>query len=267
MRRGAEVLRQGRVEWHVLAGWREALEAGGWLELTRWVRELETARPTGRGRASVAWVKVAGGGRLVLKRWCRGGLLGGLWRDRFLGRGRFLRALEVAQAMRARGIVTPEPVALVLARAGPCLYRAWMASEAWEGGRSLRQWLAEAADMPARRALLAEALRLVRRMHDEGFVHPDLNVDNLLGRDGPQGREWAVVDLDRVRAAGCPLAPWRRRRALRRLHRSWEKHLGGAPDLAAFAELYAAGDRALARRLRRGARWARVALALRRLRW
>jgi hypothetical protein len=113
---------------------------------------------------------------------------------------------------------------------------------------------------------------LVRRMHDRGLEHRDLNLGNLLLRAAP-GRpsEAFVIDLDRARVWSGPLPARRRRRGLRRLERSCLK--SGHPQAVdpgtrrLLYELYADGDALLAARLARGRRTAQLLLFLHGLGW
>ncbi len=60
--------------------------------------------------------------------------------------------------------------------------------------------------------------RLVRRLHAAGFVHPDLQLRNVLVTLPP--RRAILLDVDTVRAAGDAAS---RRANLLRFYRSWAK--------------------------------------------
>jgi hypothetical protein len=110
----------------------------------------------------------------------------------------------------------------------------------------------------------------VRRMHDLGIDHRDLNAGNLLVRGAGAGAEAFVVDLDRARLSPEPLAFALRRRTLRRLERSWVKLHGAAPGDRTpdwIYEAYAGEDRTLGERLARGRRVGRWLIHLHRIAW
>jgi len=93
-----------------------------------------------------------------------------------------------------------------------------------------------------RNAIVTAVARAVRRMHDRGLHHRDLNVGNiLLSRDG--GTLAAhVIDLDRAHL-GASVSSAARKRALRRLARSLAKieaasRLDLRADRAAFHRAY-----------------------------
>jgi hypothetical protein len=138
------------------------------------------------------------------------------------------------------------------------------------GATDLREVLAAARPEPA---ALDAAVRLVRRMHDVGLLHPDLNLGNLLAAPAEGGRwnAW-VVDLDRASLAPGPLGAAARRRSLRRLDRSYLKLFGAEGPLGVdpwreWVRMYAGGDAEVAAALSKGRGIARLKLALHRLRW
>lgn len=236
-------------------GWDERLGAGA----------------RGAGRGTMARLELPPGTPVLLKRMHRGGLAAGLWRGRFLGRRRLLDNLRLPSALSARGVATARPLGLLMVEGPPGLFRAWMAFEELRGATDLGALLASPA--PLGRSEWAAALAAVRRMHDGGVEHRDLNVGNLLlRRDGGGEGAVFVIDLDRARLHAAPLAFRRRQRALRRLERSIVKHAGGSRlpgglDAAVIYELYAAEDARLADRLRRGRTVGRLWLGLHRLGW
>jgi hypothetical protein len=141
---------------------------------------------------------------------------------------------------------------------GPAgLYRAWLAVREVEDSEDLRARLARTP--PPDEDEIGAALQAVRRMHDAGILHPDLNLGNLLIRAGTAGPEAWVLDLDRAVVAGAaalPAAP--RIRALCRLERSYAKEFGdtgplGPSPLASWLQTYAPSDSALDGAIRRAA--------------
>jgi len=223
-----------------------------------------SASPDGPGRGAAGSLDL-GGETLFLKQLRRGGMLARLWRQRHAGRRRLLDNLTVPLAVARRGIATAAPVALLLVQGPPGLYRGWLATRRIAGARDLAQGLASPS--PPGSAVLATVLALVRRMHDAGVEHPDLNLGNLLWRSGPAGPEAFVVDLDRVRLRDAPLSFRRRQRAVRRLERSYLKRFGDRADAPDWYGLYAADTPELARRFAHGRPAGRLLLLLHRLGW
>ncbi len=202
-----------------------------------------------------------------IKRLCRGGWTASLWRDRFAGQRRLLDNLRVPVEAARRDVPTAAPMALLIEHAIAGLYRAWLAVEELDA-TDLRTRLV--AGQPPSPGELRAVLQVVRRMHDRGVEHRDLNLGNLLVRRGPEPRAF-VIDLDRARLHRRPLGFRARLRALRRLERSYVKccHPHAASDelcRSIYAE-YAAEDAGLARRLERGRQSGRVWVGLHRLGW
>jgi tRNA A-37 threonylcarbamoyl transferase component Bud32 len=229
------------------------------------------ARPGEPGRGAAGRLVLDGDTRWVVKRMRRGGWTARLWRDRFLGAARLLRNLTVPIEAARRGVPTAAPAAMLLEE-GPCrLYRAWLAVDEIPGAEDLLRRLAGAH--PPGPDEIAEVLRTVRRMHDAGVVHRDLNLGNLLLRSGRGGAPEAhIVDLDRGRLLDGPVGTGKRRSALRRMERSYVKRFGEdgpipGPRVRLWIEAYADGDPALASALAARSWAARVSLALHRLGW
>lgn len=210
-------------------------------------RAFAGAERLGGGRAPAAILRWPGGGsELVVRRLRHGGWLGGLLRGAYLGPARVLAELEATAALQRAGAPVPAPAfALARRRAGPLWECAIATERAPDAG--LADVLASGEATQLRRAVCAVA-RALRRFHDAGGRHADLNLGNVLLT--PRGDDFAVlvIDLDRARVA-APVPPRRRMRELARLYRSLVKRglAGrlGAGDRAAFLRAYCAGDSAL----------------------
>lgn len=266
---GFAVERHGRSTFFGAARQLEALKRSGLAELSRW-RELLRGAGTGSGRGATARLDLPGGSTARLKQLRRGGLAGPIWRDRYPGARRPLDHLHLPLEIARRGVATPAPLALLLIEGPRGLFRGWVAVEELASAEDLRRRFASGA--PPTDEELAAVLAEVRRMHDAGIEHRDLNLGNLLlRRRAGEDPEPFIVDWDAARLHPGPLAFPARQRALRRLERSYVK--SGARSAAAdrtrtlFYTLYAAGDTPLARRLERGRRAGRLWILIHRLGW
>jgi hypothetical protein len=231
--------------------------------------EILAAAGESPGRGSTARIGLRGGARLVLKRMRRGGLVGSWWSDRFAGAGRLLANLTIPVEVARRGIPTAAPAALLLEEGPRGFYRGWLATDEIAGATDL--WTRLARPPAPRREVLVAAAALARRAHDAGVEHHDLNLGNLLVRESPE-IEAFLVDLDGARLHDAPLPIARRRAAVRRLGRSYEKRFGrtgplGSDGTLAWTELYAGGDAELLRELRKGLVLGRLSLAMHRAAW
>jgi len=191
--------------------------------------ELVEPRPPGpgTGRGPRAVVPLPGEPRLLVKQYLRGGVPARWNRERYASPRRFLRELEVGQLARAAGLPVGEALGVVLVPARPG-WRAWGMARFIEEAPDLASRLTRERDARVREAIWRAALDAVSRWHDAGLDHPDLNLGNLLVRPRENGAGWDIflVDLDRARWLGVPLAAHRRARAHARLERSLRKICG-----------------------------------------
>lgn len=192
-------------------------------------------RPLGRGRGVA--LSAGAGGRWVLRHYRRGGVPGRWIVDRYLwtgaSRARPVRELLLLADLEAAGAPVPHPVAAMVRRRG-LRYRGDILIERVPDASTLAE---RAADLPE--AAWSDVGRAIRRFHDAGGWHADLNAHNVLL--APSGV--FVVDLDRGRRVDAGARA--QRRNLDRLARSLRKlgHLPARADgwralLAAYA-----GDR------------------------
>ena len=261
---------EGRAHLWVREELLEGVRSAGLADPIGWQERLAT-RSQGSGRGSTARCQIPGGPPVLLKQMHRGGTTRPIWRGRYPMLRRLIANLEVPLETARRGVATATPVAMLIQEGPPHLYQGWLAMEEIVGARDLpSRW--RGTGLPGREEIAA-IMRLVRRMHDAGLEHRDLNLGNLLLRDRPQeGYEAFVVDLDRARLHPAPLGLRLRRRGLGRMWRSYLKLCGGsrppaADALVAWYTLYAQGDEALGHRLMKGRKLQDAALALHRLRW
>lgn len=199
------------------------------------------ARPVDSGGRGGAWFVDAPFGRVVLRRYLRGGLIARFNRDRYWWSGanqtRSFAEFRLLRELAGKGLPVPKPVAAWYRRDGWYYYAAILLERLGDV-RSLADRAAVAGDG----APWEEAGRLIARCHRVGLDHADLNATNLLFDSGGHG--W-VIDLDRGQIR-IPATPWRERN-LARLKRSLLKLRGERGEAEVerdFARLRTAYDRA-----------------------
>jgi len=167
-----------------------------------------------------------GGASVVIRHSRHGGLLAPITGDRFLGRTRAPRELDVALRLARSGVPTPEVVAYATYTSGGMVRRADVATREVPDSRDLATALADDPAPADKRALLAATARLLGLLAAAGARHPDLNLKNVLIAHDPNGDlEALVLDVDRVwfdepgspRVAAANLR--RFNRSARKLHR------------------------------------------------
>lgn len=188
------------------------------------------------GRGSVQYFDYDGA-HWVLRRYLRGGMVARVVSDRYLWLGeertRSFQELRLLGELRRRSLPVPAPVAARYLR-GLLSYRAELITERLPGVQSLSSMLAEQRMDEARWSSVG---RCLRRFHDAGVQHADLNSDNIML--GEPDMVW-VLDFDRGRLREP--GEWRER-VLDRLARSIAKRRPGATDWqAGFALLRIAHD-------------------------
>ncbi len=162
----------------------------------------------------------AAGEQWVLRHYRRGGLVRHLLADRYLFRSErstraFAECTLLAELTEAN-LPVPAPVAARFERRG-LTYAADLITVAIPAATTLAELVVTAAGEPLDPVLMAAIGRVVRRLHDAGVWHADLNAHNLLA--DRQGRAF-VIDFDRARRR--PPGAWHEAN-LRRLERSLAK--------------------------------------------
>jgi 3-deoxy-D-manno-octulosonic acid kinase len=227
------------------------------------------SRAKRRGRGAAPLVPLRDGASVVLRRYRHGGLLGWLTGTLLLGPSRALSELDVTARAEASGAPVPRVLCLVLwPRWGPFWSAVIGTREEPEAEELASAWR-RLPPGPELRVLLRRVGEAVRRLHDSGVEHPDLQVRNVLIRPEPKDCV-LVIDLDRSRFHPRAVSPRRRASNLARLVRSAVKEGLLEPrrpcrEVGALLGGYARGDRALRRELLRWARLERARLAVHRI--
>lgn len=165
-----------------------------WFNPQHWItRGAVIARHTGRGAAIGFECE---GRRYLLRHYLRGGLIAALSAERYLwlgeSRTRPLAELKLNLRLHADELPVPRPVAVRYAQSG-LGYTADIITEYLPDTRTLAACLAEAdLGLPTWAAIG----RTIRRFHDWGLDHADLNAHNILLR-GPD--EVFLIDFDKAR--------------------------------------------------------------------
>lgn len=183
----------------------------------RYWRELDLIVGEAPGRGAVLFVR-RGTRNWALRHYRRGGAVARLTADRYLWTGlertRPFREWRLVRNLHDAGLPVPNPVAAHVSRSG-LTYRGDIITERIADTRSLASAMAAGRiDAGAWEAVGTT----LRRFHDRGVDHADLNAHNVLL---DAGMRVFLVDFDRgaVRTGG---SGWKRRN-LRRLRRSVDK--------------------------------------------
>jgi 3-deoxy-D-manno-octulosonic acid kinase len=189
----------------------------------------QRSRDEFQGRGTTFGVTL-GGVRVVVRHARRGGFVRHFTADHFLGRRpRFVREIALARRLAGKGITTP-PVLAGIAYPTLLGHTADVATERLDGTDLAALIFGPAPPTgEARAAALTAVGRLVRRLHQAGFVHRDLQLKNVLvmgtsvsaaGR--PSSVEAALLDIDTC-VEKSPRDHAAHIANIRRFLRSWEK--------------------------------------------
>jgi len=186
-----------------------------WLDPDAWAeRGLVVGSAPGRGASQFLEIDEH---QWVLRPYRRGGMAAKVSQADYLWTGlertRGFREMRLTRALFERGLPVPAPVASVVVRHG-LSYRAALITERLPHSQALAERLADASP-----ALLADVGATIRRFHEAGLDHVDLNARNLLV--SADDKVW-LIDFDRCRLR--PQGAWRQRN-LSRLKRSFLRFL------------------------------------------
>lgn len=139
----------------------------------------ETAqRSTLGGRASVRYFDFPDLGKIVIKSYSRGGLLGSLVRKLYLrlGEVRSQREFEVLEQVRGFGVSAPEPLFFIYK--GGLFYRTWLVTREVQDKQSLVELARQDEDRAreAIKSLLEQIINLIKYR----IFHVDLHPGNVL---------------------------------------------------------------------------------------
>jgi 3-deoxy-D-manno-octulosonic acid kinase len=214
LRRSA--LQEGAAQGAIHASGETAVEpTAQWFEPQHW-HDCGQVIGQARGRGAALLFEQDGRG-FVLRHYRRGGLVGKFNADRYLWLGeqrtRPLHELRLTMQLHAAGLPVPEAIAARYLRQG-AFYRGDLITALLPDTQTLAQCL-DAGEVSLR--TWTQIGRCIRRVHDYGFCHADLNAHNILLRGD---EEVFLIDLDdgRLRKPGL----WRDAN-LARLYRSLMK--------------------------------------------
>lgn len=182
------------------------------------------------GGRGAAWMLKRGKDEWVLRHYRRGGVPGRFVRDRYLWVGldasRPWREWRLLDSLYKEGMPVPQPVAARVQRAG-LVYGGDLITRRIPATRSLAERLGSGGDIP-----WSAVGRCLRRFHDAGVCHADLNAHNILL---DQAGKPFLIDFDRGTRRGA--GPWKQGN-LSRLRRSLDKLTGeSAFNLKAWGAL------------------------------
>lgn len=164
------------------------------FEIARW-RDQGRVLGEAPGRGTTFFVAHESG-EWALRHYRRGGGMGMIFNDGFLWTGvtgaRSWREWHLLMGLHNRGLPVCVPVAARIVRQGP-VYRADLITRRIKNARSWQDWMFESA-LPG--DYWVALGKLLRRFHNAGLYHHDLNIRNILRTE--EGKLF-LIDFDRAR--------------------------------------------------------------------
>jgi tRNA A-37 threonylcarbamoyl transferase component Bud32 len=189
----------GRASVMIRPGLLEALEASGMLDPSSSPPDV-AAKYSGRGNVFVCDLPALPGKKAVVRRYRHGGLSGLIFGGWFAGPSRAFREFRIFLQAEKAGVPTVRVLAASTSRTLGIFYRALLVTEEADGARDLAALAGEAGEKPGAASELRGASRAcgaaVRKMHDAGFLHADLNLKNLIVCDEGDGTTARILDWD-----------------------------------------------------------------------
>ena len=166
-----------------------------WFDREWWAQRGQV-RPCAEGRGAALFIE-ADGRRLVLRHYRRGGWMAALTADRYwwsdADSTRSFQEWYLTYVMHRVALPVPVPIAACYRRTGRHGYKADLLTEQIVGVSSLATRI-QAAPLPLTEWVAIG--RCLRRFHEDGVCHADLNAHNILL--GERQAIW-LVDFDRAR--------------------------------------------------------------------
>jgi 3-deoxy-D-manno-octulosonic acid kinase len=202
----------------------------------------------------------------VIRRNFHGGIFGKVFKDVFLDGSRPHRELFIMWRLREVGIKTAEPIASFTVNFGP-FKRTYLITSYIQGGKDFLEVLENTNPSLKRREIFYQAGALIRKIHDLGVYHPDLQLKNFLLK----GEDVYILDFDKAyQRIPLPLSLRFKNlfRFLRSLEKARTKGMRISPkEILSFWKGYAQGNPLYETELRKRIRFLPFAKFIWRIGW
>jgi len=242
-------------------------------DVEAFVRRNQVGARSLHGRTAHPSIPLKEGERVVVRRYVHGGLLRFFTRDLYCLGARSFRELSLTEEIRACGIPTIQAIGAIHRCLWFPFYRAYFLSLEHPSAIDMTEYLqrvgpsSSGQTLSRKRTAIRAAGVLIRRFHDAGFFHRDLQLKNMLVTSD----HVLLIDFDRSYRA-THLSMRERMTNLLRLNRSVEKWKRRRlpitrTDRWRFFLAYAGDDQAIRQALRRSLRFHWVGTFFHRVYW
>ena len=266
-------VKKGKVHLLLHNDYKELLFKQGIEDIERFFQKYHATEIYLNGRTPHPLIPIQNGQRVVLRKYSHGGLLKALTRNLYLFGSRSFRELILTEAIRAYGIPTVQPICAAHRLIIPPLYHPYLLTLEVPHAMNLIEYFQKVGNNPSqenilyKRKVIRAAGLLLRKFHQTGFYHGDLQLKNLLVVDD----QILLIDFDRSYRKPS-LSNRERMKNLLRLNRSAEKWSQlGLPitqtDRLRFFLAYAEKDSEILETLRKSLRAYSISLFFHRIGW
>ncbi len=217
-------IKRGKVSFLIKEEYKTLLLQQGIEDLEIFLKRNRQSSNYFKGRTLHPSITIREGERAVLRQYLHGGLFRAFMGSLYLLGSRSFRELALTEEIRSCGIPTIEPIAAIHQLSLGPFYKAYLLSLEIPHAKDLIQYFRELGSNPSleslilKRNLIRSAGYLLRKFHQSGFFHGDLQLKNILVK----GKQLFLIDFDRsYRKKSLSLKE--RTKNLLRLNRSVEK--------------------------------------------
>jgi 3-deoxy-D-manno-octulosonic acid kinase len=218
------LIQKGKISLLLREEYKALLLAQGIGDLRTFLKKSRETAQYHKGRTLHPCIPLEDDKRMVLRQYSHGGLLRAITGNLYFLGARSFRELALTEEIRSCGIPTPPPIGAIHHRIFYPFYQAYFLSLEVPRALYLIQYFSDLGAHPCReniafkRKTIRSAGLLVRKFHQAGFFHSDLQLKNIL----VAGDQLLLIDFDRSYRKSN-LSVRERIKNLLRLDRSVEK--------------------------------------------
>jgi 3-deoxy-D-manno-octulosonic acid kinase len=193
------LIKKGKVFLLLKEEYKESLLQQGIEDLTTFLKGHRQNTRYLIGRTPHPSIPIDDGKRMVIRQYSHGGIFRAITRNIYLFGSRSFRELILTEEIRSCGIPTIQPIGAIYRPILPFLYQPYFLSLEVPRAKDLIQYFQEVGPHPVgeplfiKRKIIRSAGILLRRFHEAGFFHGDLQLKNIL----VAGDQLLLIDFDR----------------------------------------------------------------------
>ncbi len=267
------LIEKGRVSLLLKEEYKDLLLSLGIDDLSAFLKKSSQTAHYLKGRTLHPSIPLGDGKRMVLRQYSHGGLFRAITGNLYFFGERSFQELALTDEIRSCGIPTILTIGAIHHRVFFPFYQAYFLSLEAPGAMDLIQYFREIGANPCRenisskRKIIRSVGHLIRRFHEAGFFHGDLQLKNIL----VAGDQLLLIDFDRSYRKPA-LSTREKVKNLLRLNRSAEKwrRLGlrvTRADRWRFFLAYAGGDKEIRETMAKALRSYSLRFLFHRLGW